>query len=136
MMRRDLLANPQERGISKAMLWVDRVQQARRDGRETGRRKGASFPPATENMAPQYMTRAVYPCGRGYVALSALVAGLAILTSLGLAFGKPSQGLDLVDDLTKDTIQTMRMLMVRYRGWGRDYLWCAWRKSDWRRRVL
>lgn len=125
MMRWNSLANPQVRGVGKA---ADREEPlcsvARRDEREAGRRTKASFPQATGNMAPQRVMRAVRRCRRGYVALSALAAGLATLTSPSLAFGKPFQGLDLVDDLTQETIQNMRTIMVRYKAWGRGGVLC------------
>lgn len=53
----------------------------------------------------------VWSCGRS-VALSIVAAGLATLLSPTLASSRALQGLDLVEDLTAETIETMKADMV------------------------
>lgn len=54
----------------------------------------------------------VLSCGRRRVALSIVAAGLATLSSPTLASSRALQGLDLVEDLTAETIENMKADMV------------------------
>lgn len=65
----------------------------------------------------------VRPCGRGYVVLSVVAAGLATLAPT-FAYNGVLQGLDLVEDLTPETIESMRADMVRGDSW------CFYRAAD------
>lgn len=66
-------------------------------------------------MACRYLS--VWPCPRGYLALSVIAAGLVTLALPTSAYQKALQGLDLVEDFTGEAIESMKADMVRRQHW-------------------